>query len=116
MNESEKNGNLLCVNKIKCLRVHVQLISLLIFKNVRNKFGDLRLINVILVALRVLRNLADDVRVEAKMLKKDLIGVLTKCLEHTSADHLLLAAVQFLWKLSIFAENQPNIRVVIYLH
>lgn len=62
------------------------------------------------VALRVLRNLADDVRVEAKMLKKDLIGVLTKCLEHTSADHLLLAAVQFLWKLSIFAENQPNIR------
>uniref|UniRef100_A0A914GTM0 Uncharacterized protein n=1 Tax=Globodera rostochiensis TaxID=31243 RepID=A0A914GTM0_GLORO len=61
---------------------------------------------LIALVLRILLNLADDLRAEHKMLRKGLLPMLFRALEHSSSPQLLTAAVRFLWKLSQFAENQ----------
>lgn len=58
-----------------------------------------------LVAVKTLKNLAEDIRVESKMLKRDLLKQLIHCLDHTDSIPLLHATVHFLWKLSAFTEN-----------
>ncbi len=57
------------------------------------------------VALHVLINLAEDVTVERKMIKKNLIESLITLIENNSSD-LLILIVTFLKKLSCFAENK----------
>jgi hypothetical protein len=49
-------------------------------------------------------NIAEDTRVEDKMRKKNITGMLTKTLDRDNAD-LLILVVTFLKKLSLFKEN-----------
>lgn len=58
--------------------------------------------------LYVLFNLAEDVTVERKMVKRGLVGLLEGCLNHTHGD-LLILAVTFLKKLAIYEENKDAI-------
>ncbi|CAD5226876.1 unnamed protein product [Bursaphelenchus xylophilus] len=54
--------------------------------------------------LKVLLNLSNDVKVEAKMVKRGVIPLLIKCVD---ADlYLAKASLAFLWKLSVFNENK----------
>ena len=57
------------------------------------------------MAFHILLNLAEDVTVERKMVKKSLIDSLLRMLEHTNAD-LLILIVTFLRKLAVFQENK----------
>jgi len=63
---------------------------------------------LLFVELYVLFNLAEDVTVERKMVKRDLISLLEGCVDHTHGD-LLILAVTFLKKLSIYEENKDSI-------
>lgn len=54
----------------------------------------------------MLLNLAEDVKVENKMVKRGIMPMLIKCLDHTASPNLILASVTFLWKLSVIAENK----------
>ncbi|KHN74989.1 Kinesin-associated protein 3 [Toxocara canis] len=57
--------------------------------------------------VNLLMNLADDVKVELKMVHRDIVLLLSKCITDKEANvDLLIAAVQFLLKLSIFADNR----------
>lgn len=63
---------------------------------------------VLFVEFYVLFNLAEDVSVERKMVKKDLIKQLEAVLDHSHGD-LLILVVTFLKKLSIYDENKTAI-------
>lgn len=56
------------------------------------------------VSFYLLLNIAEDTRVEDKMRKKNITGMLTKTLDRDNAD-LLILVVTFLKKLSLFKEN-----------
>ena len=60
---------------------------------------------IIFVALHLLINLAEDVSVEKKMVKKNLVQMLTENLSRRTPDCLMLI-LTFLRKLSIFSENK----------
>lgn len=60
---------------------------------------------VLFAGFYILLNIAEDFTMERKMVKKDLIQFLIEMLSRRSAD-LLILAVTFLKKLSIFAENK----------
>ena len=60
---------------------------------------------IIFVALHLLINLAEDVSVEKKMVKKNLVVMLTENLNRRTPDCLMLI-LTFLRKLSIFSENK----------
>ena len=64
---------------------------------------------LLFVAFYILLNLAEDVAVERKMLKKQLIDSLLSMLDHTFAD-LLVLVVTFLKKTSIFEENKDALK------
>lgn len=57
------------------------------------------------VAYYLLLNIAENIDVEKKMRKKNIIGMLIKSLDRTNTD-LLMLVVTFLKKLSIFRENK----------
>ena len=59
---------------------------------------------LIAVSFYLLLNIAEDTRVEDKMRKKNITGMLTKTLDRDNAD-LLILVVTFLKKLSLFKEN-----------
>jgi hypothetical protein len=61
---------------------------------------------LITACTKILLNLADDIRVEHKMVKRGMLQFLTKCLDHVASPFLLKTTVQFLWKLSAFRENK----------
>ena len=50
-------------------------------------------------------NIAENMEVERKMRKKNVIGMLIKTLDRTNID-LLILVIAFLKKLSIFRENK----------
>ncbi|XP_069365605.1 kinesin-associated protein 3 [Maniola hyperantus] len=58
------------------------------------------------VAFYMLLNIADNVKVEEKMHKKDVVGLLIGAMERHSNIDLLILIVSFLQKLSIFVENK----------
>jgi hypothetical protein len=60
--------------------------------------------SLIAVSFYLLLNIAEDTRVEDKMRKKNITGMLTKTLDRDNAD-LLILVVTFLKKLSLFKEN-----------
>jgi hypothetical protein len=60
--------------------------------------------SIIPVSFYLLLNIAEDTRVEDKMRKKNITGMLTKTLDRDNAD-LLILVVTFLKKLSLFKEN-----------
>lgn len=60
---------------------------------------------IFFVGFYILINLAEDVSVERKMIKKGLVDLLLKALDRTSAD-LLIIATKFLKKLSIYESNK----------
>ena len=64
---------------------------------------------VLFVSFYILLNLAEDVNVERKMVKQNLIGYLIDMLPRRSAD-LLILTVTFLKKLSLFAQNKNIMR------
>lgn len=52
-------------------------------------------------------DLAEDVKVELKMVNRNLVSMLAECVaEKEASPELLIAVTKFLLKLSIFAENQ----------
>jgi hypothetical protein len=59
---------------------------------------------LVAVSFYLLLNIAEDTRVEDKMRKKNITGMLTKTLDRDNAD-LLILVVTFLKKLSLFKEN-----------
>ncbi len=60
------------------------------------------------VAFYLLLNLAEDIKVEIKMVNKKIVELLIKTLERTNPE-LLILVVSFLKKLSIFIENKSSI-------
>lgn len=66
---------------------------------------NLYIIYIITVAFYLLLNIAENMDVERKMRKKNIIGMLIKTLDRTNTD-LLILVVTFLKKLSIFRENK----------
>uniref|UniRef100_A0A1I7XMF8 Kinesin-associated protein 3 n=1 Tax=Heterorhabditis bacteriophora TaxID=37862 RepID=A0A1I7XMF8_HETBA len=56
--------------------------------------------------INLLINLAHDVSVELKMVRRDIVPMLLKCLDYRDSRELILVTVQFLLKLSIFEENK----------
>lgn len=58
------------------------------------------------VAFYMLLNIADNVKVEEKMHRKDIVGLLIGAMERHSNIDLLILIVSFLQKLSIFVENK----------
>ncbi|XP_014221190.1 kinesin-associated protein 3 isoform X1 [Trichogramma pretiosum] len=72
----------------------------------RNKFRGLtkKQEQLLKVAFYLLLNIAEDIEVEKKMRKKNLVGMLMKIFERSNTD-LLILVVTFLKKLSIFIEN-----------
>ncbi|CAG5021715.1 unnamed protein product [Parnassius apollo] len=58
------------------------------------------------VAFYMLLNIADNIKVEEKMHKKDIVGLLIGAMERHSNIDLLILIVSFLQKLSIFIENK----------
>ncbi|KAE9549849.1 hypothetical protein FO519_006935 [Halicephalobus sp. NKZ332] len=69
------------------------------------EFAIQRQDELICVLLQILMNLADDIKVEIKMIKRGILQILLKCLEHSTIN-LQTATVTFLWKLSVFVENK----------
>ena len=59
------------------------------------------------VALFLLLNLAEDTRTELKMRNKNIVSMLVKILER-HGEEVLVLAVAFLKKLSIFLENKND--------
>lgn len=70
------------------------------FKNLIKKQEQL-----LRVAFYLLLNIAENMEVERKMRKKNVIGMLIKTLDRTNID-LLILVIAFLKKLSIFRENK----------
>ncbi|KAG7176251.1 Kinesin-associated protein 3-like, partial [Homarus americanus] len=62
---------------------------------------------VLRVCTYLLLNIAEDVRVEEKMRRKNIVGLLVRMLERESTD-LLLLVVSFLKKLSVYMENKDD--------
>jgi mRNA-degrading endonuclease YafQ of YafQ-DinJ toxin-antitoxin module len=60
------------------------------------------------VAFYMLLNIADNVKIEEKMHKKDIVGLLIGAMERHSNIDLLILIVSFLQKLSIFVENKNS--------
>ncbi|KOB76892.1 putative kinesin-associated protein [Operophtera brumata] len=60
------------------------------------------------VAFYMLLNIADNVKVEEKMHRKDVVGLLIGAMERHSNIDLLILIVSFLQKLSIFVENKNS--------
>ena len=58
-----------------------------------------------LVCLSILYNLAEDITIERKMMKRKICSYLVRMLEHNNI-FLLLCSISFLKKLSVFAENK----------
>ncbi|KAK6025723.1 cation efflux family protein, partial [Ostertagia ostertagi] len=56
--------------------------------------------------ITLLTNLAHDINVELKMVRRDIVPILLRCLSMRDSAELTLATVQFLLKLSIFEENK----------
>uniref|UniRef100_A0AC35G9C6 Kinesin-associated protein n=1 Tax=Panagrolaimus sp. PS1159 TaxID=55785 RepID=A0AC35G9C6_9BILA len=69
------------------------------------EFAIQRQDELVSVLLQILINLADDLKVENKMVKRGILPILIKCLEHGNVN-LQISAATFLWKLSIFLENK----------
>lgn len=61
----------------------------------------------LLVLSYLLLNLAEDAKVEMKMKNKGIVSMLVQLLERDNVD-LLILAVSFLKKLSIFMENKAE--------
>ncbi|KAF4518002.1 hypothetical protein B566_EDAN012754 [Ephemera danica] len=59
------------------------------------------------VAFYLLLNVAEDTRLEDKMRRKNIVGMLVKALDRDNQD-LLLLVVTFLKKLSVFRENKDD--------
>lgn len=59
------------------------------------------------VAVNLLLNIAENTKVEEKMRKRNISGMLIRMLERNSVD-LLIISVKFLKKLSIFKENKDD--------
>ncbi len=64
-----------------------------------------------LVAFYLLLNLAEDIKVEMKMVNKQIVVLLIKTLERTNPE-LLILVVSFLKKLSIFIENKSSMVIL----
>lgn len=62
---------------------------------------------VLRVCTYLLLNIAEDVRVEEKMRRKNIVGLLVRMQERESPD-LLLLVVSFLKKLSCYMENKDD--------
>ncbi|XP_068216893.1 kinesin-associated protein 3 isoform X3 [Palaemon carinicauda] len=62
---------------------------------------------VLRVCTYLLLNIAEDARVEEKMRRKNIVGLLIRMLERESPD-LLLLVVSFLKKLSVYMENKDD--------
>lgn len=60
------------------------------------------------VAFYMLLNIADNIKVEEKMHKKDIVNLLIGAMERHSNIDLLILIVSFLQKLSIFVENKNS--------
>uniref|UniRef100_A0A0R3PGN1 Kinesin-associated protein n=1 Tax=Angiostrongylus costaricensis TaxID=334426 RepID=A0A0R3PGN1_ANGCS len=56
--------------------------------------------------ISLLVNLAHDVTIELKMIRRDIVPMLLRCLDLRDSAELTLSTVQFLLKLSIFEENK----------
>uniref|UniRef100_A0A914ZHC8 Kinesin-associated protein n=1 Tax=Panagrolaimus superbus TaxID=310955 RepID=A0A914ZHC8_9BILA len=69
------------------------------------EFAIQRQDELVSVLLQILINLADDLRVENKMVKRGILTILIKCLDH-GTPNLMVSAITFLWKLSVFVENK----------
>uniref|UniRef100_A0AAF5PNU0 Kinesin-associated protein 3 n=1 Tax=Wuchereria bancrofti TaxID=6293 RepID=A0AAF5PNU0_WUCBA len=62
---------------------------------------------LIAACLNLLLNLAEDIRVEMKMVNRRIVALLSKCIQdHDAVLSLLLSATNFLLKLSIYTENK----------
>jgi hypothetical protein len=59
------------------------------------------------VSFHLLLNLAEDLNIEVKMVKRDIIQYLMKLLDRSTSD-LLVLALTFLKKLSVFQENKDQ--------
>jgi hypothetical protein len=66
---------------------------------------------LLFVAFYILLNLAEDVGVEKKMIKKNLVESLSSILDHSYGD-LLVLCVTFLKKLSVFEENKDTMKSI----
>ncbi|KHJ83889.1 Kinesin-associated protein, partial [Oesophagostomum dentatum] len=76
-------------------------------KNARKCRLALRKQQTLLAAcITLLTNLAHDINVELKMVRRDIVPMLLKCLNFRDSAELTLATVQFLLKLSMFEENK----------
>ncbi|XP_016921766.1 kinesin-associated protein 3 isoform X2 [Apis cerana] len=77
------------------------------FEKNRKKFKSLikKQEQLLRVAFYLLLNIAENMEVERKMRKKNVIGMLIKTLDRTNID-LLILVIAFLKKLSIFRENK----------
>ncbi|XP_031370211.1 kinesin-associated protein 3 isoform X2 [Apis dorsata] len=77
------------------------------FEKNRKKFKSLikKQEQLLRVAFYLLLNIAENMEVEKKMRKKNVIGMLIKTLDRTNID-LLILVIAFLKKLSIFRENK----------
>ncbi|CAI5446113.1 unnamed protein product [Caenorhabditis angaria] len=64
--------------------------------------------NLLAVCVTLLTNLAVDINVEVKMIRRDLVAHLIKCLQMSTNPHnaLTLSTIKLLLKLSIFEENK----------
>jgi len=62
---------------------------------------------VLYIAFNTLLNLADDPKVEKKMVKRNIVGLLVRMLERNNGD-LLVNTLYFLKKLSIIADNKDQ--------
>ncbi|VDM84560.1 unnamed protein product, partial [Strongylus vulgaris] len=65
--------------------------------------------------ISLLINLAHDINVELKMVRRDIVPMLMKCLTFRDSAELTLATVQFLLKLSIFEENKVALVSTVFL-
>lgn len=59
------------------------------------------------VAVNLLLNIAENTKVEEKMRKRNISGMLIKLLDRNTVD-LLIVCVKFLKKLSVFRENKDD--------
>lgn len=64
---------------------------------------------LIATCLNLLLNLAEDIKVEMKMVNRRIIPLLSKCIQDRDAvPSLLISATNFLLKLSVFIENKED--------
>ncbi|KJH53168.1 cation diffusion facilitator family transporter [Dictyocaulus viviparus] len=62
--------------------------------------------NLLSACISLLMNLAHDINVELKMVRRDIVPILLHCLNLRDSAELTLVTVQFLLKLSMFEENK----------